>query len=83
MAMAFSSEPEASTTAPIKPSTISKKYSGGPNLNATLASGTAKAASSKVPIAADEERRQCGATERHAGTPAACHLVAVEAGDHG
>jgi hypothetical protein len=49
MAMALISEPEASTTAPIMPSTMSEKYSAGPNLNATSASGTAKAASSKVP----------------------------------
>ncbi|MNY04330.1 hypothetical protein D3C86_1370030 [compost metagenome] len=41
---AFGSEPEASTTAPIRPSTISEKYSAGPNLNASSDSGAAKAA---------------------------------------
>src|SRR5674476_117412 len=49
MPMALSSEPEASTTAPIKPSTIKEKYSAGPNLKATSVKGTAKAASTSVP----------------------------------
>ena len=49
MHTALISEPEASTTAPIKPSTISEKYSAGPNLKATSVSGAAKAAKIKVP----------------------------------
>ena len=49
MPTALSSEPDASTTAPIRPSTISEKYSAGPNLKATSVSGTAKAASTRVP----------------------------------
>jgi len=48
MAMALGSEPDASTTAPTRPSTMSEKYSAGPNLKATSASGGAKAASSSV-----------------------------------
>ena len=40
IAMALSSEPCASTTAPIRPSTISEKYSAGPNLSASSDSGT-------------------------------------------
>ena len=49
MPMALISEPEASTTAPIRPSTISEKYSAGPNLNASSASGAANAARISVP----------------------------------
>ena len=46
--MALISEPEASTTAPIRPSTISEKYSAGPNLNASSVSGGANAATTSV-----------------------------------
>ncbi len=49
MPMALSSEPEASTTAPIRPTTMSEKYSAGPNLKATSVSGGAKAARITVP----------------------------------
>ena len=49
MPMALIREPEASTTAPIRPSTISEKYSAGPNLKATSVSGPANAARIKVP----------------------------------
>ena len=48
MAIAFTSEPEANTTAPIKPSTINEKYSAGPNLNAISDRGAANAANTKV-----------------------------------
>ncbi|MCY1241895.1 hypothetical protein D9M72_548210 [compost metagenome] len=44
IATAFTSEPDASTTAPISPSTIREKYSAGPNLNASSDSGVANAA---------------------------------------
>ena len=44
IAIALMSEPCASTTAAIRPSTISEKYSVGPNLSATSASGGAKSA---------------------------------------
>ena len=47
--IAFSSDPEARTTAPIRPSTISEKYSAGPNLKASSVSGGAKAAMTTVP----------------------------------
>ena len=46
--MAFKSEPCASTTAPIRPSTISEKYSAGPNLSASADSGSDTAATSTV-----------------------------------
>src|SRR5260370_469309 len=49
MAMALSSEPEASTTAPIRPRVISEKYSAGPNLKAPPASGGGKAAGTPGP----------------------------------
>ena len=44
IAIALSSEPLASTTAPINPSTISEKYSAGPNFNASSDNGIATAA---------------------------------------
>ena len=47
--IALMSDPDASTTAPIRPSTISEKYSAGPNLNASSVSGGAKAAMTIVP----------------------------------
>ena len=47
--MALRMEPEASTMAPIRPSTISEKYSAGPNRKATSVSGIAKPASTRVP----------------------------------
>jgi hypothetical protein len=49
IAMAFTMEPDASTTAPIRPSTISEKYSAGPNLKASSVSGGANAAITMVP----------------------------------
>ena len=48
MPIALISEPLASTTAAMRPSTISEKYSAGPNLSATSASGGANAAISIV-----------------------------------
>ena len=48
MAIALTSEPCASTTAATRPSTISEKYSAGPNLSATSASGGAATAIRKV-----------------------------------
>jgi len=47
--IALISEPDASTTAPMRPSTISEKYSAGPNLNASSVSGGANAAMMIVP----------------------------------
>ena len=48
IAIAFSSDPLASTTAASRPSTISEKYSAGPNLSANSASGGANAATTSV-----------------------------------
>ena len=81
IAIAFSSEPCASTTAPIRPSTISEKYSAGPNLSASSDSGGATAATRIVATRAGEERAERRDRERRAGLALARHLVAVEAGD--
>ena len=48
IAIALISEPCASTTAPIRPSTISEKYSAGPNLSASSDSGIETAAMKTV-----------------------------------
>ena len=48
IAIALMSEPDARTTAPISPSTISEKYSAGPNSNASSVSGGANAAMTTV-----------------------------------
>ena len=48
IAIALTSEPLASTTAPMSPSTMSEKYSAGPNLSASSDSGMATLAISIV-----------------------------------
>jgi hypothetical protein len=48
IAIALTSEPCARTTAPISPSTISEKYSAGPNLRASDDSGAEMPATSTV-----------------------------------
>ena len=48
MAMALITEPFASTTAKMRPSTISEKYSAGPNSSARPVSGAARAATRTV-----------------------------------
>ena len=48
MATAFISEPCASTTEPIRPSSISEKYSAAPNCKAAADSGTLAMATMKV-----------------------------------
>ena len=48
MAIALGIEPRARTTAKIKPSTISEKYSSDPNIRATEVSGVPSAATSTV-----------------------------------
>src|SRR6266849_4187500 len=48
IAIALTSEPCASTVAAIRPNTISEKYSEGPNLSATSASGGAATAMTSV-----------------------------------
>src|SRR6266704_379693 len=48
IAIAFSTDPFASTVAKIKPSTISEKYSAGPNASASLVKGAPSTAISTV-----------------------------------
>ena len=80
--MALISEPEASTTAPIRPSTISEKYSAGPNLKATSVSGAAKAARISVPTQPAKNEPMPAAASAGPGAALPGHLVAVDAGDH-
>ena len=66
MAIALMSEPCASTVAATRPSTISEKYSAGPNLSATSASGGARDRDHQRGHAAGEERADRGDGERRA-----------------
>ena len=81
IAIALMSEPCASTTAAIRPSTISEKYSAAPNFSATSASGGANSAMRTVRDGAGEERADRRDGERRPRAALARHLVAVEAGD--
>ena len=81
IAIALTTEPCASTTAAIRPSTISEKYSGAPNDWPTLASGGANVAISSGRHAAGEERAERRDRQRRAGAALPRHLVAVDAGD--
>ena len=74
MASACSSEPLASTIEATRPSTISEKYSAGPNRSATSASGGANSATSTVAIGAGDERADGGGRERKPGLALARHL---------
>ena len=65
MPTALMMEPEASTTAASRPSTISEKYSAGPNLKATSVNGTANAASTSVPT--QPAKNEPSAAEASAG----------------
>ena len=67
MAIALMSEPWASTTAAMRPSTISEKYSAGPNLSASSASGGANSAMRTVAHGAGEEGADRGDGQRRAG----------------
>jgi hypothetical protein len=65
---ALISEPEASTTAPIRPSTISEKYSAGPNLRANSDSGIATVATitvATVPAKNDARAAVASAAREH------------------
>ncbi len=67
MQMALISEPDARTTAPMRPRTISEKYSAGPNLKASSVNGGANAAITSVPTQpAKKEPRPAAAS---AGPP--------------
>src|SRR5262249_45361113 len=90
MAIALTTEPWASTTAVMRPSTISEKYSGAPNDWPTLASGGANVAISVVETQPAKNEasaaRENGGRPRHrqrcARAALSRHLVAIDAGDH-
>jgi hypothetical protein len=65
--MALTSEPEASTTAPIRPRIISEKYSAGPNLNASFGQRRGERGQNQRADAAGEERAEAGRRERRSG----------------
>ena len=79
--MALSTEPFASTTAKIRPSTISEKYSAGPNSSASRGQRRAERRHQHGRDAAGKERADGGDRERRAGAALPRHLMAVEAGD--
>ena len=78
--MALISEPEASTTAPIRPRIISEKYSAGPNLKA-FGQRVRQTRQDQRAHAAGEERAEAG-RPAPPGAPVARHLVAVDHGHH-
>ena len=73
IAIAFKSDPWASTTAPIRPSTISEKYSAGPNLSANSDSGIATDA---IRIVATVPAKKDASAEIVSAAPA-CPLRAI------
>ena len=82
IAIALSSEPEAETTAPIRPSTISEKYSGRAELEGQFGQRRREGGDDDRADAAGEERAQAGgAASAGAGAALARHLVAVDRGD--
>ena len=82
MAIALMSEPCASTVAATRPSTISEKYSAGPNLSASSASGGAATAMSSVATQPAKNEPIAAVASAGPGAALARHLVAVEAGHH-
>ena len=81
MPSALSSEPLASTTEATRPSTISEKYSAGPNWSATLGQRRREQRDQQRGDRAGEERADRGGGQRRAGPALPRHLVAVERGD--
>jgi hypothetical protein len=65
IAIALMSEPWASTVAATRPSTISEKYSAGPNLSATSASGGA--ATAMISVATQPAKNEPTAAVARAG----------------
>ena len=82
MAIALSTEPLASTTAKIRPSTISEKYSAGPNISASAVSGAPSAATSTVATQPAKNEPMAAIASAGPARPCLRHLVAVERGDH-
>ena len=82
IASALSIEPCASTTAAISPSTISEKYSAGPNLKRDLGQRRGEPGDQQGGHGAGEERADRGDRQCRPGAAVARHLVAVQGGDH-
>ncbi len=78
MVMALSSEPEAMTTAPIRPSTISEKYFGRAELEGHLGQRRGEGGDHQRAHAAGEERAHARRGQRRPGPALARHLVAVD-----
>ena len=81
IATAFSGAPCASTTAPVRPSTIRLKYSGGVELEREPGHRRARGRDHDGRDGAGEERGDRRDRQRRPGAALLRHLVAVEAGD--
>jgi hypothetical protein len=73
MPSAFTTDPWASATEEISPSTISEKYSGGPNSSATSASAGAAVASTSV--ATEPAKNEPSAAAASAGPARPCRAI--------
>ncbi|MNL08967.1 hypothetical protein D3C87_1297120 [compost metagenome] len=73
MQIALIKDPDARTTAPIRPSTINEKYSAGPNLNASSVRGGANAARTSVPTQPAKKDPKPAAAR--AGPPLPCLAI--------
>ncbi len=73
MATALITEPCASTTAAMRPSTMSEKYSGAPNDWPTLASGGANVAISRV--ATQPAKNEASAATASAAPARPCRAI--------
>ena len=73
MAIALMSEPCASTVAAIRPNTMSEKYSEGPNLSATSASGGA--ATAMMTVATQPAKNEPIAAVASAGPARPCRAI--------
>ncbi len=78
MATAFSGAPCASTTAPVRPSTIRLKYSAALNLSASHVIGALAVAITIVAMVPAIKRSDGGDRERGAGAALLGHLMPVE-----
>ena len=73
MVNALSSEPEASATEATRPSTMSEKYSAGPNSSATLAKGGANRA--RIRVATEPAKNEPSAAVASAWPARPCRAI--------
>ncbi|MDF3010188.1 MAG: hypothetical protein K0S03_984 [Burkholderiales bacterium] len=73
MAIALMSDPCASTVAAIRPKTMSEKYSEGPNLSASSASGGAMVA--MMSVATQPAKKEPRAATASAGPARPCRAI--------